>query len=138
MLNFITKPIFSACLNNKQLITFVSIGLINNLIGYSLYLFLTYLGIEPKKAMTLLFLLIMFTGFFFNRKYTFTDQKKLLFTSIGYSLIYLFGYLANLVILIIFVDHLKLQHQLIQAFATFFIALINFILLKFFIFKCKK
>ena len=138
MLNFIAKPISRVCLNNKQLITFVLIGLINNLIGYSLYLFLTYLGIEPKKSMTLLFLLIMFTGFFFNRKYTFSYEKKLLFTSIGYSLLYLFGYLVNLLILIIFVDYLKFQHQLIQAFATFFIALINFIILKFFIFKYKK
>ncbi len=118
-----------------QFIKFAIVGLGSNLILYCIYLSITYLGISPKYAMTFLYILGVAQTFIFNKKWTFQHlgTTKIVFSR--YVRVYLFGYIFNLSILYIMVDHLGFSHQIVQGCVIIFLAFVLFILQKFWVFK---
>ena len=117
-----------------QLLRFAAVGVASNLIGYGLYLFVTYLGSSPKLAMTVLYGIGVFTGFVGNRKYTFAHQGKLMATGRRYLMAHGVGYLINLAAQLIMVDHLGYSHQLAQALGICVVAAFIFFVFKYFVF----
>jgi putative flippase GtrA len=115
----------------RQLIRYGLVGMASNLTAYCVYLIITYLGIEPKLAMTLVYLVGASAGFFGNKNWTFAHRGALTGTASRYALAHLMGYLLNLAILGIFVDHFGYAHQWVQAAAIIIVA--GFL---FFAFKC--
>jgi putative flippase GtrA len=77
-------------------------------------------------------------GYVGNRQFTFADQGNVLRSSLRYGLIYGLGYLLNLCILMVFVDHLHYQHQWVQGVAICIVAVFLFIGLRFFVFHSSK
>ena len=110
-------------------------GLAINLVGYSIYLLITYLGIEPKITMSLLYGAGATVSFFGNRKLTFSHSGSLLGSGIRYVIAHCFGYLINLAILILMVDRLGYPHQWVQAAAVFVVAIFLFLAFKYFVFS---
>ena len=118
-----------------QLIRYVCVGLFSNATGYAIYLLLTYTGLAPKIAMTLLYVTIAGFSFVGNKKITFMYDGNFWGAGMRYVLAHLIGYSINLVILVVFSDHLGYNHAIVQAMAIVVIAIYLFVTLKFFVFR---
>lgn len=118
----------------KQLIRYGVVGLLNNLLGYLFYLFITFFWLDPKVVITIFYPLGAVTTYFGHLKYSFSYQGRSSHTLLRYALAYLIGYGANLMMLFIFSDQLKLPHQAVQALAIPLVAGGLFLMLKFFVF----
>ena len=118
----------------RQVLRYAVVGIVNNFAGYMIYLFLTHLGAAPKLTMTLLYAVGATLGYAGNRQFTFAHRGNLIASGKRYLLAHFLGYLMNLAILIVFVDHLGYPHQWVQAAAIFVVAGFLFIAFKFFVF----
>ena len=119
----------------KQLARYICVGAASNAAGYAAYLLLTYFGLLPKAAMTLLYITIAGFSFFGNQKITFMYDGKFLGAGVRYLIAHLIGYSLNLAILMVFSDHLGYNHQIVQAAAIISVAMYLFFSLKFFVFR---
>lgn len=118
-----------------QGLRFVMVGLASNLMLYILYLLLTTLGIGPKLAMSLLFAVGTFQTFFFNKRWTFAHEGRLQTSFFKYVAVYGGAYLLNLTALMVFVDHFSLPHQVIQGVMILALALMLFLLQRYWVFR---
>ncbi len=121
-----------------QLFRYGLIGVVTNLALYFFYLLITYLGVEPKMAMTISYIFGMFVGFVGHRKWTFAHQGALLGSGARFLIAHLFGYLTNFLILLIFVDRLGYPHRWVQAAAIVVVAAFLFITFRYFVFPNTK
>lgn len=124
-------------INRKSAIQIFRYGLVGfavNLLGYMVYLLITYLGGTPKSTMSILYGLGATISFWGNRKLTFAHQGSVLASGTRYLIAHCFGYVINLVILIVMVDKLGYAHQWVQAIAILIVALFLFFALKLFVF----
>ena len=121
-----------------QLIRYGVIGLLINSIGYLIYILITYLGVPPKIAMSILYIIATTLGFIANRKWTFAHNGHYLKAGAKYILAHLVGYFINLSLLLILVDIHGYPHQWVQAAAIFIVAGYLFIAFKFFVFPDNK
>lgn len=117
-----------------QLIRYAIVGIASNTGGYLIYLLITWLGIDPKVAMTGLYFTGVLLGFLGNRHWTFSFQGGISSSFVRYSIVYLFGYILNFLILYFFVDNIGYSHQWVQGVAVFVVALFLYSILSFFVF----
>lgn len=110
------------------------VGLLSNAGGYAIYLFITWLGVSPKAAMSLLYSVGVFAGFLGNRQWAFCHQGNVLASLLRYGMAHTFGYAINFFILVLFVDAFDYPHQLVQGIAILIVAVLMFFLLRFFVF----
>jgi putative flippase GtrA len=118
----------------RQFCSYVLIGVLINILGYALYLFLTYLSGAPKLTMTALYFLGASIGFFANRRFTFLHDGHIGAIAARYVLAQFIGYVLNLLLLVFFVDWLKFPHQIIQAIAIVTVAIFLFAVMRIFVF----
>jgi putative flippase GtrA len=118
----------------RQLIRYAVIGLLNNLLGYLVYLLITWMGLDPKVTISILYPIGIVIGFLGHSKYSFSYDGNKKNSLLRYLLAYAFGYLVNFMMLFILSDKLGFPHQAVQALAIFVVAAILFFLLKFFVF----
>jgi putative flippase GtrA len=118
----------------QQLIRYGLVGAASNASLYFVYLLITYFGVEPKKVMTVLYIVGAFLGFIGHRKWTFTHKGALLGSGARYFIAHLFGYLINFLILLTFVDRLGYSHQWVQAAAIIVVAGFLFVTFRYFVF----
>jgi putative flippase GtrA len=119
----------------RQLIRYGLVGVASNAAGYFVYILITYLGVEPITAMTLLYIIGASIGFIGNRKWTFAHRGDFYNAALRYVLAHLFGYLLNYIILFSFVDRLGYAHQYVQAVAIMIVAGFLFIAFKYIVFR---
>ncbi len=118
----------------RQLIRYGLVGLASNLTIYIIYLLITYLGVEPKKAMTVLYVIGAFIGFVSHRRWTFTHRGTLIGSGARFFMAHLFGYMINFIILLTFVDRFGYSHQWVQAAAIIVVAGFLFVAFRYFVF----
>lgn len=118
-----------------QLIRYGLVGVVSNAVIYFVYLLITYFGVEPKNAMTMVYIIGATIGFIGNRKWTFAHCGNYTSAALRYVLAHLFGYLLNFLILFTFVDRLGYAHQWIQGVAIIIVAGFLFIIFKYFVFR---
>jgi putative flippase GtrA len=118
----------------QQLIRYGAVGAATNLAMYALYLLITYLGVEPKKTMTLLYVVGAAIGFVGHKRWSFAHAGNVTQSMIRYVIAHLTGYLLNWLILFVFVDRMGYAHQLVQGITIFFIAGYLFLVFKYFVF----
>jgi putative flippase GtrA len=119
----------------RQLLRYGLVGVTSNAAIYFVYLLITFLGIEPKTAMTLVYIIGASIGFIGNRKWTFAHRGDSYGAALRYMLAHLSGYLLNFLILFTFVDRLGYAHQWVQAVAIIIVAGFLFIVFKYFVFR---
>lgn len=119
---------------NFELVRFAIVGFVSNLTLYILYLVLTYYGVTPKIAMSLLYVIGMVQTFVFNRKWTFKHTDNLTLAILKYLALYVSGYFLNLVVLFLFVDVFGYSHKIVQGITIISLAIYFFIIQKFFVF----
>lgn len=126
---------FYAAKLSRQMIRFGVVGFMSNALLYVLYLFFTVMGMGHKTAMTLLFLAGTLQAFVFNKRWTFEHQGIVRASFAKYLLTYFFAYILNLAALFFFADHLGYEHQIVQGLMIVFIAIVLFILLRYWVFR---
>lgn len=105
-----------------------------NLSGYLLYLGATFAGVGHKLAMSVIFSMGLLVGFFANKNITFRHNGSGLSAGYRFLAVNILGYLVNLGILLVFVDWLNIPHAAVQVFAIIVVAILNFLLFRFFVF----
>ncbi|MGN6580943.1 MAG: GtrA family protein [Bordetella sp.] len=118
----------------RQIFSFVLIGVLTNLIGYGIYILLTYYGVTPKFTVTILYPIGATIGFFANRRFTFQHNGRMGVAGVRYLVVQILGYLLNIFMLAFFVDKLGFPHQIIEAFAIAVVAIFLFVSSRLFVF----
>lgn len=118
-----------------QLVRYGVVGLASNSFGYILYLGITYFGIGPKIAMSLLYCIGVVQTFIFNKRWTFVHNDSGSRAFIRYCVSYGLGYILNLLALFVFVDRYGYPHQWVQGFMILSLSAMLFLLQKFWVFR---
>ncbi|WP_158939967.1 GtrA family protein [Burkholderia sp. S171] len=118
-----------------QLIRYCVVGLCANAASYVAFLLLMHLGMDAKIAMTCVYLVAATVSFLLNRKWTFAHSGNIFGIAVRYALAQLAGYLLNLLILVVFRDHLRFGAALVQACAVPIVAVFLFAVSKFLVFR---
>ncbi len=117
-----------------QLSRYALVGIASNAFGYLLYLLLTYIGMGYKSAMTLLYMVGVAQTFVFNRSWSFGHRGKIRGALGRYVISYAIGYLLNLAVLWLAVDYLEFPHQVVQGVMIVILAMMLFLLQKYWVF----
>lgn len=117
-----------------QLFRYGLVGVVTNLLGYLIYLLITFFGVEPKVLITFMYPLGAAIGFIGNRQWAFAHKGAAWKSIFRYCAAHFLGYLMNLSILFLFVDQLGYPHQWVQAVAIILVAGYLFVTFKFFVF----
>ena len=118
----------------RQVVRYAVIGVLLNTTIYTVYLFLTSQGMAPRWAMTLTYGAGVCNGFMLNKRITFENDGPGLILFLRYVIAYAAGYLVNLIAILTFEDWWRLPHQFVQAAMIFTVAILLFILQKFWVF----
>lgn len=117
-----------------QLLRYGAVGIFNNLLGYFLYILLTWLWIEPKMAVILLYPIGAITSYFGHAKYVFSFNGRYWNGFARFVISHCAGFGINIGILYLFWNLLGYPHQLVQAFAILIVASVLFLLFRYFVF----
>ncbi|WP_339640882.1 GtrA family protein [uncultured Porticoccus sp.] len=121
--------------SQHQLFRYAVVGSLNNLRGYLTYLLLTWLWLDPKVAVSLMYPVGAAIAYLGHARYTFSYNGVISNGVIRYVIAHLIGYSINIVILYIMSDRLGYPHQLVQAFAIVVVAFILFLMFRYFVFQ---
>ncbi|QRY81466.1 GtrA family protein [Pseudomonas sp. PDNC002] len=120
---------------SRQFTTYLAVGLLTNLSGYIAYLLITYWGVRPEMAVTLIYAVCATAAFIGNRKFTFQHEGRLTRAGYRYALAQLGGYLLNIALIEVLSNRLGFAHQLVQAGSIPVIAVFLFLVSKFYVFN---
>lgn len=119
----------------EQAWRYAAVGAASNFALYAAYLLLTYWGLASKVAMTLLYGLAVIQTFVFNKRWSFGSAGATGLQFRRYCLAYAAGYGFNLSGLLLLTDVLGWPHQLAQGILILVIAVLLFLLQKFWVFR---
>lgn len=128
-----TKGAFTVMLG--QVARYGVVGVLNNLLGYLIYLVVTWLWLDPKVAVTLMYPIGAVTAYFGHARYSFAYSGRTSLGIVRYAIAHLIGYGANIGMLYLFADRLGYPHQLVQAVAIVAVAGILYLLFRYFVFS---
>jgi|TARA_B110000444_G_C18418621_1_gene401364 putative flippase GtrA len=125
------KPSFFSNISVNQILQFGWIGLMTNIIGYLLFLFCTlYLKFSPYLVISFLYPLAITATYILNKKRTFKQAKEKKNQKILFIIIYLSGYLLNIIILYIATTIFFLSSYLAQGLAIIVLGIYLFLMQK--------
>ena len=130
--NYVFKKV-QAKKNLRQFSKFAIVGVINNLFGYLLFLILLSTDISYKLALTITYLFTLTLSYFLQSMYTFNSGKNKI-QIIKFYGSYLLIYFLNLLYLSFFKEFLNINAGVSQIIIIPQIAILNFFILKFFVF----
>ncbi|RAP37462.1 hypothetical protein B1207_04625 [Legionella quinlivanii] len=121
-----------------QFVRYGLVGAINNLLGYLIYLLVTFLWLDPKVAITIFYPVGAITAYFGHLKYSFSYAGKKRNALMRYIITYLFSYGVNYMLLFLLSDLLGFPHQAVQVLAILVVGNLLFFMLKYFVFPTKE
>lgn len=121
-----------------QLVRYGLVGLASNVIAYLIYLLITYLGVNPKLAVTLVYISGAFVGFVANKRWTFNYDGKRRRILIRFVVAHSLSYSLSMTLFYFMVDYLGYPHQYAQALIIIIVAGNLFLLFKYFVFASKQ
>lgn len=121
----------------RQVIRYGIVGVVQNAVGYGIYLFFTWLGADPKLVVGVSYPIAILVSFLGNKKYTFGHKGGIAGTGGRFLLAQACSCGINLGMLAIGVDWLGYPHQLVQLAAIFVCAGFLFLALKFYVFAVR-
>jgi putative flippase GtrA len=119
----------------RQIARWLVVGLITNAVLYLAYLILTLRLLQPKSAMTVVYVVGVIIGFVGHRSWSFEHSGRADAALLRYAGAYVIGYLVNLAGLELGVSFLGLPHQLVQAAMILIVAVMMFVMQKYFVFS---
>lgn len=119
----------------SQITRYGVVGLLNNLLGYLIYLVITWLWLDPKLAVTLLYPIGATTAYFGHAKYAFAYEGKATQGVLRYVAAHLTGYTINVLLLYVLTDKFGFAHQFVQILAILVVGGVLFLLLRYWVFR---
>ena len=119
----------------QQVFRYGFVDIANNLVGYLIYVFLTWLWLDPKIAVSLLYPLGAALSYIGHAKYSFIFAGSHKSGIIRFVVAHFIGYAINILLLYIFVDLFLFPHQVIQIFAILVVAGVLFLLFRYYVFQ---
>ena len=119
----------------RQFLRYGIVGLSSNALLYFVYVGLTEFGMGSKLAMTSLYVLGISQTFIFNKRWTFDHSGSSGKAFRNYALLYVFGYIFNLLVLALCVDLLGWPHQWVMLALLVVMAFFFFVGQKFWVFR---
>lgn len=110
------------------------VGGLNNLLGYLIYLLITWFWLDPKIVVTLMYPIGAVTAYYGHAKYAFSYNGRHSHGLVRYIATHLVGYGTNMGMLYFFWNRLGYPHQLVQAVAIVVVAGVLFLLFRYFVF----
>jgi putative flippase GtrA len=117
-----------------QIVRYGIVGVLNNLLGYFIYLLVTYFWLNPKIAISLLYPVGATSAYFGHSKYSFSYKGTRKYALWRYIVAHLISYGVNYLMLYILWGKFNFPHQAVQAAAIFVCAGTLFLLFKYFVF----
>lgn len=114
---------------------FIFVGIINTVVGYTLFAILTHLEIFYLVSLTVSHILATVNSYFWNRKFTFKSNNKINGEIQRFVLVYTSTYICNFILLFIAVDFLKVKPVIAQVPIIFIVAIVSFLGQRLFTFK---
>ncbi|CAK8724873.1 GtrA/DPMS transmembrane domain-containing protein [Candidatus Electrothrix laxa] len=123
--------------NINQFIRYGAVGAFLNLFGFLIYLLVTWLGMEPKLAVTVFYPLGVLYGYFTHKRVSFRHAGSLrdIWPMVRYIFVYALGYVLNVGFIYLFHDRFGYPHQWVQVVAIFVVSGFLFVGLKLFVFR---
>ena len=118
----------------SQMLRYGVVGIMNNFLGYLIYLAVTWFWLEPKLAVTLIYPVGSVTAYFGHAKYVFRFQGKHGYGLLRYIIAHSFGYAINLTLLYVFTDLYGYPHQAVQACAVVVVGGVLYLLFRYWVF----
>lgn len=112
------------------ILRYVVVGASVNGAGYLAYLTLTWVGLSPRVAVTLLLPMSLWAAFQMHARVTFSGSRRNRATALRFLAVALTGYTLNLGLLTALVDGAGIPHQLAQLVSMGLIALVMFRLMR--------
>jgi len=122
----------------KPVFRYSVVGILNNLWGYFFYLFVTWMGLNPKLTVTILYPIAATTAYIAHSKYSFKYQGRRTSSQFRFIIAQFFGYIVNIMMLSILVERFGYPHQMVQAAAIFVVGGVLFILFRYYVFPAVK
>ena len=92
--------------SRKQITRYLVVGVLTNSSGYATYILLTWLGVNPKVAMSAIYFVAAFLGYWGNRMYTFSFSGGIALSTVRYALAHVLGYGLNLFLLLYLINEI--------------------------------
>ena len=119
--------------NFLQIMKYYAVGAFVNIGGYGIFLFWLHLGMGPKLAASLLYLVGALVSFWLNRALVFDSSVSVQSGLARLLLMLLMGYVLNIGTLYICVDKYGLNPSFVQLFSVVYISIIFYLVNKFFV-----
>jgi len=100
-------------------------------------LLFVFAEVEPKAAMSIVYVIGLAIGFYGHRKLTFFHTENFRRAISRYLIAHIGGYTINFLLLVVFVDYINLSHALVQGVSIFIVAAYLFIIFKYWVFSEK-
>lgn len=120
---------------SRQFIRYVAVGGITNVSGYLLYLLVTSFGVSPILTISIFYPLYVGIAFYLHKKVSFGHQGQVAASALRYLATYVGCYFLNVAMLAFFSGYLGIAHWLVQAGAVVSIALLLFVVQKYWVFR---
>ncbi|VXC35738.1 GtrA family protein [Aeromicrobium sp. 9AM] len=119
----------------RQLLRYGFVGVVSNAVAFGVYIIITALGASPKVTAGAVYVGAAAVGFVGNRRLTFAHEGSVWGAGARYVVAHAGGFLLNLCILTLLLDHYGWSHVWSQAFAIVVVAAYLFAAFKFFVFR---
>ncbi len=119
----------------KQFASYVMIGLTANGLGFLGFTVLTWLGLSPEFAISIIYPIHITFAFILNKSWTFGHEGRISTSAIRYLIAYVGCYLLNVAVLKFFSGYLGYSHLIVQAIAILLISLLLFVVQKHWVFR---
>jgi len=118
-----------------QFARFVVVGVTQNLLGYALYILITWAGLDPKLAITFLYPVGFMLSYIGNKKWSFSHDGSHKQAIIRFMITHIIGYAFNIAGLYVLVDIHGYRHQYVQLLIMLILMFYFFFALRLFVFK---
>jgi len=118
----------------KQIFSYILVGILNTFFGYSIYALLIFSGLSYIYSIITSTIVGVIFNFKTISKYVFKSSDNSLIKK--FILVYIFGLIANICLIRLF-NSLNLNFYIAGFLSIIVVAVVSFVLMKFFVFKNK-
>ncbi|MNO35597.1 GtrA-like protein [compost metagenome] len=112
----------------KQPIKFLIVGILNTIVGYSVYaLYIFFIDKNYVHALLISHIIGVVHSYIWNRRWTFRQSHSSFGSIAKFVTIYIFTFLINLLLLSFFVDKMEVNTLVAQGIALFLTTLISYL-----------
>ena len=121
----------------KQFAIYAIIGLTTNGLSFLVFAVLTWMGLTPECAISIIYPVQITFAFILNKAWTFSHEGRISTSAVRYLIAYIGCYVLNVTVLKFFSVYLGFSHLVVQAIAILVIALLLFLAQKYWVFRTR-